>query len=157
MILHTLQAFRATQKGQVSVNANTEVILLSDTHWYWWYVRVPKTNSEGFVPAELLELPNERQARINSRINVRLSVAPQPTVRFKANSKAKKRVHFNVELQFSPSELNTDDIFDKLPKLSSHTTSAVDNTSVSSALDHSNLDESLINDGNRIKVQPIVA
>lgn len=118
---------------------------------------MPKSNTEGFVPAELLELPCERQARINSRINVRLSVAPQPTVRFKADSKAKKRVHFNFELQLNPSELTSADILEKLPQLPSHTTTAVDNTPVTSTMNHVDLDKTVDKEVSATPIQPVVA
>lgn len=93
MILHALRPFIGTERGQVSVGIDREVILLSDTHWYWWFVRDGKTGCEGFVPAEILELPNERLARLNRQMNIHLPSSPlEPAAG--AKHKRRKSVHF---------------------------------------------------------------
>lgn len=76
MLLYSIKDFTATQKGQVSVSRNSEIELISDKHWYWWFVKVTLSGVEGFVPADLLERPSERLARLNSQLNVKMSTEP---------------------------------------------------------------------------------
>ncbi|KAF9317362.1 hypothetical protein BGZ91_005384, partial [Linnemannia elongata] len=50
---------------------------LFDANVYWWLVRVLKTGVIGYIPAENIETPFERLARLNKYRNVGLS-APSP-------------------------------------------------------------------------------
>lgn len=45
------------------------MILLNDSNSYWWLVRLVKDMSVGFLPAEHIETPSERLARLNKHRN----------------------------------------------------------------------------------------
>jgi hypothetical protein len=49
------------------------LILLDDTNSYWWLVKVLKTEEVGYIPAENIETPFERLARLNKYRNVDVS------------------------------------------------------------------------------------
>lgn len=49
------------------------LILLDDTNSYWWLVKVLKTEDVGYIPAENIETPFERLARLNKYRNVDVS------------------------------------------------------------------------------------
>ena len=46
------------------------MVLLDDSNSYWWLVRVVKDGSIGYLPAEHIETPTERLARLNKHRNV---------------------------------------------------------------------------------------
>lgn len=48
-------------------------MLLDDTNSYWWLVNVLKTEDVGYIPAENIETPYERLARLNKFRNVDVS------------------------------------------------------------------------------------
>lgn len=72
--------FLATVEGQASVVKGDSLHLLDDTNAYWWLVRVLKTEDVGYIPAENIETPYERLARLNKHRNVDLA---HPTMREK--------------------------------------------------------------------------
>ncbi|KAF9582494.1 hypothetical protein BGW38_000140 [Lunasporangiospora selenospora] len=76
-LVYAFHTFVATQEGQASVVRNDSLVLLEDTNVYWWLVRVQKTGVIGYIPAENIETPHERLARLNTYRNVSLS-APSP-------------------------------------------------------------------------------
>ncbi|KAF9208030.1 hypothetical protein BGZ49_009982 [Haplosporangium sp. Z 27] len=76
-LVYAFHTFVATQEGQASVVRNDSLMLLDDTNVYWWLVRVLKTGVIGYIPAENIETPFERLARLNTYRNVSLS-APSP-------------------------------------------------------------------------------
>ncbi|KAG0198014.1 hypothetical protein BGX28_008495 [Mortierella sp. GBA30] len=76
-LVYAFHTFVATQEGQASVVRNDSLMLLEDTNVYWWLVRVLKTGVIGYIPAENIETPFERLARLNTYRNVSLS-APSP-------------------------------------------------------------------------------
>ncbi|KAF9278019.1 hypothetical protein BGZ68_008835 [Mortierella alpina] len=76
-LVYAFHTFVATQEGQASVVRNDSLMLLEDTNVYWWLVRVLKTGVIGYIPAENIETPFERLARLNKYRNVGLS-APSP-------------------------------------------------------------------------------
>ena len=43
---------------------------MDDSNSYWWLVRVLKTQEVGQIPAENIETPFERLARLNKHRNV---------------------------------------------------------------------------------------
>lgn len=45
------------------------MIMLDDTNEYWWLVRMMKDSSVGYLPAEHIETPDERLARLNKHRN----------------------------------------------------------------------------------------
>ncbi|KAI5303885.1 hypothetical protein KEM55_000326, partial [Ascosphaera atra] len=49
------------------------MVLLDDSNSYWWLVRVVKDGTIGYLPAEHIETPTERLARLNKHRNVDLS------------------------------------------------------------------------------------
>ena len=48
---------------------------MDDANSYWWLVRVLKTEDVGYIPAENIETPYERLARLNKHRNVDLAAA----------------------------------------------------------------------------------
>ncbi|KAG0209359.1 hypothetical protein BGX33_005651 [Mortierella sp. NVP41] len=76
-LVYAFHTFVATQEGQASVVRNDSLMLLEDVNVYWWLVRVLKTGVIGYIPAENIETPFERLARLNTYRNVALS-APSP-------------------------------------------------------------------------------
>ncbi|KAG0219793.1 hypothetical protein BGX33_000635 [Mortierella sp. NVP41] len=76
-LVYAFHTFVATQEGQASVVRNDSLMLLEDANVYWWLVRVLKTGVIGYIPAENIETPFERLARLNKYRNVGLS-APSP-------------------------------------------------------------------------------
>ncbi|OBZ66553.1 hypothetical protein A0H81_13412 [Grifola frondosa] len=51
------------------------LFLMDDSNSYWWLVRVLKTEEVGYIPAENIETPFERLARLNKHRNVDLASA----------------------------------------------------------------------------------
>ncbi|KAG0377851.1 hypothetical protein BGX24_005309 [Mortierella sp. AD032] len=76
-LVYAFHTFVATQEGQASVVRNDSLMLLEDANVYWWLVRVLKTGVIGYIPAENIETPFERLARLNTYRNVSLT-APSP-------------------------------------------------------------------------------
>jgi hypothetical protein len=62
--------FLATVEGQASVVKGDSLLLLDDANSYWWLVRVLKTEDVGYIPAENVETPYERLARLNKHRNI---------------------------------------------------------------------------------------
>lgn len=46
------------------------MVLLDDSNSYWWLVNVLKADEVGYIPAENIETPNDRLARLNKMRNV---------------------------------------------------------------------------------------
>lgn len=74
-LVYALHTFLATVEGQASVVKGDQLTLLDDSNSYWWLVRVLKTQAVGYIPAENIETPYERLARLNKHRNVDVSVA----------------------------------------------------------------------------------
>ncbi|KAI8620520.1 hypothetical protein BC830DRAFT_1098622 [Chytriomyces sp. MP71] len=72
-----LHSFIASLEGQVSVIKGDSLVLLDDSNSYWWLVRLIKTDEIGYVPAENIESPLERLARLNEKRNVILGCVGQ--------------------------------------------------------------------------------
>lgn len=68
--VYALHTFLATVEGQASVSKGDSLTLLDDANSYWWLVRVLKTTLVGYIPAENIETPYERLARLNKHRNV---------------------------------------------------------------------------------------
>ena len=68
--VYALHTFLATVEGQASVSKGDNLTLLDDSNSYWWLVRVLKTQAVGYIPAENIETPYERLARLNKHRNV---------------------------------------------------------------------------------------
>lgn len=72
-LVYALHTFLATVDGQASVVKGDKLLLLDDSNSYWWLVRVLKTQAIGYIPAENIETPWERLARLNKHRNVDVS------------------------------------------------------------------------------------
>ncbi|KAL1408255.1 protein phosphatase regulator [Vanrija albida] len=69
-LIYALHTFLATVEGQASVVKGDSLLLLDDANSYWWLVRVLKTEDVGYIPAENVETPYERLARLNKHRNI---------------------------------------------------------------------------------------
>ena len=69
-LVYSLHSFAATVEGQASVVKGDSLVLMDDSNSYWWLVRVLKTQEVGYIPAENIETPFERLARLNKHRNV---------------------------------------------------------------------------------------
>ncbi|KAG9056829.1 hypothetical protein FS842_009423 [Serendipita sp. 407] len=76
-LVYSLHTFVATVEGQANVVKGDSLFLMDDSNSYWWLVRVLKTQEVGYIPAENIETPFERLARLNKHRNVDLA-APLP-------------------------------------------------------------------------------
>ena len=73
-LVYSLTNFAATVEGQASVVKGDSLFLMDDSNSYWWLVRVLKTQEVGYIPAENIETPFERLARLNRHRNVDVSL-----------------------------------------------------------------------------------
>ncbi|KAL8656747.1 MAG: hypothetical protein Q9226_002561 [Calogaya cf. arnoldii] len=71
--VYALHTFIATVEGQANATKGDTMVLLDDSNSYWWLVRVVKDSSIGYLPAEHIETPTERLARLNKHRNVDLT------------------------------------------------------------------------------------
>lgn len=69
-LVYTLHTFEATVDGQASVKKGDALTLLDDSNSYWWLIRDLKSSEVGYIPAENIETPFERLARLNKHRNV---------------------------------------------------------------------------------------
>lgn len=69
-LVYALHSFAATVEGQANVVKGDSLVLMDDSNSYWWLVRVLKTQEVGYIPAENIETPFERLARLNKHRNV---------------------------------------------------------------------------------------
>ena len=72
-LVYTLHTFEATVDGQASVKKGDALTLLDDSNSYWWLIRDLKTSEVGYIPAENIETPFERLARLNKHRNVEVN------------------------------------------------------------------------------------
>lgn len=109
MILYTSSDFEGLPDKLSAVSRDTPVVLLSDSHWYWWYVRIISTGSEQFVPADIVEFPQERLARSNMVANEWIPMVGVPKLSKKPSTN-KKSVRFAPEPFYQPDvpELTSD-------------------------------------------------
>ncbi|KAJ9660745.1 protein phosphatase regulator [Coniosporium apollinis] len=71
--VYALHNFVATVEGQANATKGDTMVLLDDSNSYWWLVRIVKDSSIGYLPAEHIETPTERLARLNKHRNIDLS------------------------------------------------------------------------------------
>ncbi len=69
-LVYALHSFAATVEGQANVVKGDSLFMMDDSNSYWWLVRVLKTQEVGYIPAENIETPFERLARLNKHRNV---------------------------------------------------------------------------------------
>ena len=74
-LVYALHNFLATVDGQASVVKGNKLLLLDDSNSYWWLVRVLTSQAVGYIPAENIETPYERLARLNKHRNVDVSTS----------------------------------------------------------------------------------
>ena len=74
-LVYALHTFVATVEGQATVNKGDNLMLLDDSNSYWWLVRVVPSQEVGYIPAENIETPYERLARLNKHRNVEITTA----------------------------------------------------------------------------------
>ncbi|KAJ3115667.1 hypothetical protein HK098_006885, partial [Nowakowskiella sp. JEL0407] len=72
-LVYALHTFVANLEGQVCVLKGDSLELLDDSNSYWWLVKCIKTDEIGYIPAENVETPYERLARLNRQKNIELS------------------------------------------------------------------------------------
>ncbi|KAH8548163.1 hypothetical protein BGW37DRAFT_431363 [Umbelopsis sp. PMI_123] len=68
--VYALHAFVATVEGQATANKGDALLLMEDENTYWWLVEVLHSGEIGYIPAENIETPYERLARLNKHRNV---------------------------------------------------------------------------------------
>ncbi|RPA84387.1 hypothetical protein BJ508DRAFT_37691 [Ascobolus immersus RN42] len=71
--VYALHTFEATVEGQANAVKGDTMVLLDDSNSYWWLVRIVKDSSIGYLPAEHIETPSERLARLNKHRNMDLA------------------------------------------------------------------------------------
>ncbi|ROT42094.1 hypothetical protein SODALDRAFT_335943 [Sodiomyces alkalinus F11] len=125
--VYALHTFVATVEGQANATKGDTMVLLDDSNSYWWLVRVVKDSSIGYLPAEHIETPTERLARLNKHRNIDLSatmLGDQPgeksksTFRSALRGKKRKTVVFAEptyvnysDLDYSSEEEDVDELF----------------------------------------------
>ncbi|KAI5117770.1 hypothetical protein M0805_003589 [Coniferiporia weirii] len=108
-LVYSLTNFAATVEGQASVVKGDSLFLMDDSNSYWWLVRVLKTQEVGYIPAENIETPFERLARLNRHRNVDLAsatLAEKSSLNPAAakSSRNKNRVHITAPADSSNGE-----------------------------------------------------
>ncbi|KAF7727036.1 hypothetical protein EC973_008083 [Apophysomyces ossiformis] len=98
-LCYTLHTFVATVDGQASVVKGDAMTLLDDSNSYWWLVKVLKTSEIGYIPAENIETPFERLARLNKHRNVEMTATAIPSIDTPPTKKHKKKVTLSKELK----------------------------------------------------------
>ncbi|WFD36126.1 protein phosphatase regulator [Malassezia cuniculi] len=76
-LVYALHTFVATVEGQATVHKGDHLTLLDDSNSYWWLVRVMSSQEVGYIPAENIETPYERLARLNKHRNVEITTATE--------------------------------------------------------------------------------
>ncbi|KAG6004146.1 hypothetical protein E4U21_001363 [Claviceps maximensis] len=115
--VYALHTFVATVEGQANATKGDTMVLLDDSNSYWWLVRVVKDSSIGYLPAEHIETPTERLARLNKHRNIDLSAtmlgdqAQKQKNSFKSIRKRRKTVTFSepTYVDYSDFDYSTDD------------------------------------------------
>ncbi|RVD80682.1 uncharacterized protein DFL_008576 [Arthrobotrys flagrans] len=102
--VYALHTFIATVEGQANATKGDTMVLLDDSNSYWWLVRVVKDSSIGYLPAEHIETPSERLARLNKHRNVDLSTPMLGDNQEKSKNLLKKAIRRRAAktVQFAP-------------------------------------------------------
>ncbi|KAL0090178.1 hypothetical protein J3Q64DRAFT_1400549 [Phycomyces blakesleeanus] len=106
-LVYALHTFVATVDGQASVVKGDTLILADDSNSYWWMVKVMKTSEMGYIPAENIETPFERLARLNKHRNTEVGVQDKKRVHLRLMDVSRSPVH-------SPSQPSQNDHLDAL-------------------------------------------
>ncbi|KAI4251480.1 MAG: hypothetical protein LQ352_004824 [Teloschistes flavicans] len=118
--VYALHTFVATVEGQANATKGDTMVLLDDSNSYWWLVRVAKDSSigiltihyprilliqTGYLPAEHIETPTERLARLNKHRNIDLSRGWVTDAQEKSRNPLKKAIkRRGRSVQFAPRE-----------------------------------------------------
>ncbi|CAO3654569.1 unnamed protein product [Mucor hiemalis] len=112
-LVYALHTFVATVDGQASVVKGDAMTLLDDTNSYWWLIRALKASEVGYIPAENIETPFERLARLNKHRNVQVTSLDQlqhyGPVSTSKTRKQKKKVQLSKELKCQLQVILTDE------------------------------------------------
>jgi hypothetical protein len=118
--VYALHTFVATVEGQANATKGDTMVLLDDSNSYWWLVRVVKDSSiggylhimpqastnpsPGYLPAEHIETPTERLARLNKHRNIDLSATMLGDTADKTKNPLKKAMRRRnaKTVQFAP-------------------------------------------------------
>ncbi|KAI8932224.1 hypothetical protein NX059_011103 [Plenodomus lindquistii] len=102
--VYALHTFVATVEGQANATKGDTMVLLDDSNSYWWLVRVVKDSSIGYLPAEHIETPTERLARLNKHRNIDLSATMLGDTAEKSKNPLKKAMRRRnaKNVQFAP-------------------------------------------------------
>ncbi|ESZ98341.1 hypothetical protein SBOR_1219 [Sclerotinia borealis F-4128] len=88
--VYALHTFVATVEGQANATKGDTMVLLDDSNSYWWLVRVVKDSR--YLPAEHIETPTERLARLNKHRNIDLTSAMLGDQEEKSKNPLKKAI-----------------------------------------------------------------
>ncbi|KAK9332902.1 hypothetical protein V1520DRAFT_303651 [Lipomyces starkeyi] len=80
-LVYALHTFKATQNGHADAVKGDAMVLLDDSNEYWWLVRMIKDSTVGYLPAEKIETPSERLARLNKHRNIDIVANDIPSTR----------------------------------------------------------------------------
>ncbi|CAG8558078.1 11138_t:CDS:2, partial [Acaulospora morrowiae] len=97
----------ATVEGQASVEKGEPLTLLDDSNSYWWLVKVLRNEEVGYIPAETVETPYEKLARLNKHRNINISSSQNITEQDHLDSiqKSKNNIKKQTkEVRFKSSE-----------------------------------------------------
>ncbi|KAF2104815.1 hypothetical protein NA57DRAFT_71020 [Rhizodiscina lignyota] len=102
--VYALHTFVATVEGQANATKGDTMVLLDDSNSYWWLVRIVKDSSIGYLPAEHIETPTERLARLNKHRNIDLSATMLGDTAEKSKNPLKKAMRRRNArtVQFNP-------------------------------------------------------
>ncbi|KAG5934773.1 hypothetical protein E4U60_003561 [Claviceps pazoutovae] len=131
--VYALHTFVATVEGQANATKGDTMVLLDDSNSYWWLVRVVKDSSIGYLPAEHIETPTERLARLNKHRNIDLSAtmlgdqAQKQKNSFPSIRRRRKTVTFSEptyvdysDFDYSSDEEDDDELFGSQPPARQH-------------------------------------
>jgi hypothetical protein len=129
--VYSLHNFKATVEGKAGATKGDNLLLLDDSNSYWWLVRVVKDDSVGYLPAEGVETPVERLARLNRHRNIDLTgILPgdweinplKSRIRVSRKGKMVKEVRFDNSLVFIETYFETEEITDEEENASEYVT-----------------------------------
>ncbi len=106
-LVYALHSFAATVDGQANVVKGDSLFLMDDSNSYWWLVRVLKTQEVGYIPAENIETPFERLARLNKHRNVDVCTLIYPSfvvinIRIFSSPQLPRQSYNNLVIVYSP-------------------------------------------------------
>ena len=115
--VYAMHTFLATVEGQINTLKGDILVLLDDTNSYWWLVRCVRDSGIGYLPAEQIETPTERLARLNKHRNLDLAVTrlsdypgkPLNQMGKAMRDRQSKKVRFLAPRYIEPSSYGSDE------------------------------------------------